>query len=369
MLLYSKKIIKFIQDITHNIKEILSKEVGLKAFGNRFHDRQRKYSYPIKVVIYNHKKELGYFDANFFELGFHECLMNVSREQLRNIIRHELAHYILFIERGGLGSTPHGEEFRACCQRLGWGEEVYRASMQLEKTAEPDEEEGAVLRKVQKLMALSTSSNQHEAELAMIKSQELLLKHNLEFAQAQDKEDEKIILTRIMKQKKENAKMRSIARILETFFVSVVYRHQTGHIYLEVIGSKVNVEIAEYVAATLEHTLDMLWNHAQRQQPMLKGMVAKNSFFFGVAQGYCNKIQSLKRQHDTQSSNALMMIEKQLLQAQEMVYPRLSHSRSSARHCSTSASYGEQAGKGLTINPAVGNTAKPSGAYLPNFRS
>ena len=37
---------------------------------------------------------LGYFDSNFYELGFHECLMHSGREQLHNVIRHELAHYI-----------------------------------------------------------------------------------------------------------------------------------------------------------------------------------------------------------------------------------------------------------------------------------
>jgi predicted SprT family Zn-dependent metalloprotease len=43
---------------------------------------------------------LGYFDPNFYELGFHECLMHSNRELLQNIIKHELAHYITFINYG-----------------------------------------------------------------------------------------------------------------------------------------------------------------------------------------------------------------------------------------------------------------------------
>ena len=50
---------------------------------------------------------LGYFDPNFYELGFHECLMHSSREQLQDIIRHELAHYMTFIEYGA-GIQQHG---------------------------------------------------------------------------------------------------------------------------------------------------------------------------------------------------------------------------------------------------------------------
>lgn len=119
------------------------------------------------------------------------------------------------------------------------------------------------MRKVQKLMALATSSNEHEAQQAMIKSQQLLLKHNIDFRNIEDGEDEKIFLKRIMKQTKKNAKMRSIAQILGTFFVNIVYNRREGFTYLEVVGSATNVEIAEYVATTLEHKLDALWDQTK----------------------------------------------------------------------------------------------------------
>ena len=131
MIVYSKKIIQFVNEIKFTIKDVLSREVGLKVAGDRFYDRRQESSYPIKVVIYNNKSMLGYFDSNFYELGFHECLMHSSREQLHNVIRHELAHYITFINYGDT-VQPHGAEFRAFCQRMGWGEEVYKATTCLE---------------------------------------------------------------------------------------------------------------------------------------------------------------------------------------------------------------------------------------------
>jgi hypothetical protein len=51
-------------------------------------------------------------------------------------------------------------------------------------------DENSVLRKVQKLMALATSSNKHEAEQAMIKSHQLLLKHNIDVSNIVDDEEE-----------------------------------------------------------------------------------------------------------------------------------------------------------------------------------
>lgn len=364
MFLYSKNIIKFINNIKTTLKGVLSREIVLKVSGDRFYDRQKGYSYPIKVVIFNNRAMLGYFDPHFYELGFHERLMHANTELLENIIRHELAHYITFINHGDT-AKPHGEEFRIFCQRMGWGEGVYKATTCLDDGVfTPLAEENNVLRKVQKLMALATSNNTHESEQAMIKSQQLLLKHNMEFNNIEVEEGEKIFLQRIMKQTKIDAKMRSIAQILETFFVNTVYNRVGGFTYLEIVGSATNIEIAEYVATTLQHQLEGLWDQVKKQQPGLKGTIAKNSFFMGVAKGYCNKINFLKKQCDSNTSNALILIEKKLKEANDMVYPRLGKSHSHAHYCSQSSSLGEQAGRRLNINPAVNNPSVSSETYL-----
>lgn len=361
MIVYSKKIIQFVNAIKGTVKDVLSKEVGLKVAGDRFYDRKQTASYPIKVVIYNNKSMLGYFDSNFYELGFHESLMHSSKEQLNNIIRHELAHYMTFINYGET-VQHHGVEFRAFCQLMGWNEEVYKATICIEDGEKASGiEESTILRKVQKLMALATSSNKNEAEQAMIKAQQLLLKHNIESKYIGSEDEEKIFLKRIMKQKKENAKMRSIAQILETFFVSTIYRRAGDFIYLEILGNAVNIEIAEYVASFLQCELDKLWNQAQ-QHANLRGMIAKNSFFLGLAKGYCNKIQAFKREYNNDVSNALMVIEKKLVDAKAMVYQRLSKTTSSGNYCAQSSALGEQMGRQLNINPALNKSSNNSEA-------
>lgn len=363
MIVYSKKIILFITEIKRIVKDVLSKEIHLRVAGDRFYDKREAVSYPIKIVIYNHKSMLGYFEPHFYELGFHECLMHTSPQQLRNVVRHELAHYITSTLYGE-GIQAHGVEFRAFCEKMGWGEEVYKATTCLEEgpLAVPIEE-NPVLRRIQKLMALANSSNKNEAESAMIKSQQLLLKHNIESKYMGGEEEERLFLKRIMEQKKENAKMRSIARILETFFVNVVYQRARGFICLEILGNAVNVEIADHVATILDSQLEQLWEEA-RKNFRLKGAIAKNSFFLGLAKGYCDKIRALKRDYDTTVSQALMVIEKQLIDAQSMVYPRLSSGRSHGSHCAESAALGQQMGRQLNINPALKQSSKESGALI-----
>lgn len=363
MFIYSKKIIQFVDEIIRTVKTVLSKEIRLKVHGDRFYNRQGNASYPLKVVVYNNRSLLGYFDPDFYELGFHERLMHTSRETLHHIIRHELAHYMTFIQYGE-SAQPHGVEFRAFCQLMGWDTEVQKATFCLgsEQFSEVAEE-SSVLRKVQKLMALASSSNKNEAEQAMIKSQQLLLKHNIETKYLGDAEEERIVLKRILKQRKSSAKMRCISNILQTFFVSTVYSRAGEFIYLEILGNPTNVEIAEYVATILQDDLEKLWRQAQKQAN-LKGTIAKNSFFLGLAKGYCNKIQALKKEYSNDVNNALMVIEKQLVDAQSMVYKRLTSSRSSAGYCRESSAVGEQMGRQLNINTALRETSTASKALL-----
>jgi hypothetical protein len=363
MFIYSKKIIRFVSDIKRMIRDVLSQELCLKVGQSRFYNQRGTISYPIHVVIYNHKSMLGYFDPSFYELGFHECLMHSSQEQLGQVVRHEIAHYINFIKYGLL-IQPHGVEFKSLCAQMGWSEEVSRATLCLEDPLkESAPAESVIFRKVQKLLALASSRNQHEAELAMLKSQQLLLKHNLESKYVEGDSDEKVVLKRILKQKRVDAKMRALAKILETFFVGTVYNRAGGFIHLEIMGSAANVEIADYVAAFLQDELECLWDQA-RQHTSVRGLTARNSFFLGLAKGYCNKVQALKRDYPSAVTQVLMVIEKQLVDAKALIYPRLSSTRSSAGHCQAASALGERMGKQLHINPALRSSTHSEGRLL-----
>ncbi len=352
MFVYSKKIIRFTHKIQEIVGRVISKEIGLKIHGNRFYDRKGRCSYPIRVMIYNQKRELGYFDPSFYELGFHECLIHASEEKLTQLIRHELAHYMTFINHGEHVAS-HGIEFQKFCLQMGWKEAVSRATFCLEIEDHPlDLAESQIFRKIKKLMALASSSSPYEAEQAMLKAQDLMFKHNIESNALDGLDEEKFVLKRVIKQKKEDAKMSAISRILTTFFVMPVVHRGTDATYLEILGTSDNVEIAEYVAGFLLSELDKLWKQAQKQSG-LKGAVAKNSFFRGISLGYCEKVESLKKSYYPEMNRSLLCIEKKLIEAKEMAYPRLITSTSRRRHCSKSASLGESLGRNMNIRSAI----------------
>ena len=134
MWLYSEEILQFIGDTKREIAKILCNELGVKVVGNRFHYGHS--SYPLKIVVYNHKSMWGYFDPEFYEIGFHLRLMHLPKERQRQVIRHELAHYITHIDHGP-DILPHGPEFKALCRKIGWDEEVGRACFHLETADTP----------------------------------------------------------------------------------------------------------------------------------------------------------------------------------------------------------------------------------------
>ena len=354
MTIYSKKIFYFIQDIKEKVKKILSKEMHLVVKNDFFLYPYCAGFHPISIVIYESKKTIGYFDPLFRELGFHKSLMHTSSDTLMDVIRHELAHYILHIT-STIDTSPHGPRFQGFCQQMGWKESVYQARFCLEELTESTEKiHSDLLRKIQKLLSLASSNNPHEAEAAMLKSRELLLKHHLDLRYVQ--EEETILLKRPIKQKKADEKFYTISRIVRTFFVETVLgKTSDGHIYLEIFGDPSHIEVAEYVTLFLQEELDRLWQAAQKNNPHLKGLVAKNSFFRGLALGYLEKVQSAERQCGQETSCALILLEKKLQDAKELIYGNRLHSGRSRRvhHCEESSHLGVQTGKKLNIRPVL----------------
>lgn len=349
---YSQNIARFIEEINLAAKKILALEMKVKVLGARFLEWSGKYSYPINIVIYNDKSILGYFDSEFLELGFHEKLLFESKENLHNVIRHELAHYMAFILYGPC-IAHHGKQFKELCMRFGWGEEVFSATLSLKGAGSNYQvSNNTALRKIQKLMALCQSGNIHEKEAAILKSQQMLLKHNIESKYLNADGQQRFFVKRIMRQKQKNAKMHAIAAILETFFVHIIFNRSKEYVYLEILGELANVEIAEYVANVLNFEIERLWKEV-KVSANVKGMVAKNSFFRGIAKGYCEKVQALKKKHSSETSTALMVIEKKLIDAKNMVYSRLSSSKQRGRLCSFSSNLGLEMGRKLNISPAL----------------
>ncbi len=103
------------------------------------------------------------------------------------VLKHEMAHQ-LCSEYFNLKNAGHGKDFQRACQLLGVPSPYNRSSGDLPQVAAdpvPDQQTAAgrkIIGRIEKLLSLAGSDNEHEAALAMRRATELLNRHNLEMA-------------------------------------------------------------------------------------------------------------------------------------------------------------------------------------------
>lgn len=359
MLLYSHTSKVFIERVREEIRSLFFLEISphLPLTFRRSRILYKNFQFPLNLVVFEDNSRLGYFDYRHFEIGISKKLMYLTFDHvLKNVIRHELLHYIAYLLHGP--DLGHGEEFKNLARKLNWNEEVFSAYSNLENensklivSEKVNEKQKELFNKIKKLLALASSENVHESELATMKANQLLLEYNLSKVNLESEDEKEIYVKRVLESSKKNAKHLAIYEILKTFYVSPVFNHGRGIFYLEVVGSHENVEMAEYVAQFLDHELERLWNAVKKENPNLKGIVAKNSFMRGLAQGFVSKIKNSQK---TVHSNALLKLNQDLSQNLNFVYQRLGHSYQANLKNNTSANqFGRMEGEKLTIRPGL----------------
>lgn len=350
MKVYSNNINLFTKRCEESLKKILSSEVGCKIGRTRF--TFNSLSYPLKIVCFESQRTLGYFDPHTYQIGLNKKLMfGVKEKTINDILRHELAHYLNYIETTDL-TLPHGDEFKAICQRFNWSDSVSKASIDInlaDENLEGDLVAEKLKRKFRSLLKLSSSDNPHEAELATVKANQLLLKYNL--SKLNSPCDDVIYTDVLFTVKKKNAKIIALYDILSTFMVKPILIYGQKQVSLEVCGSRENIELAHYVCNFLSSSFDDLWKGSE-----LKGLRAKNSFFTGIAKGYLEKSEGAINEQSPEMKKDLIILKEKLSLNLELIYPRLSHTSSSSSLDHGAFRKGHCAGTNLTINPALKNT-------------
>src|SRR4051812_35259454 len=100
--------------------------------------------------------------------------------EVASVLEHEMAHQFVDEVLRVRGETAHGETFRRVCAERGIDHRA--AGAPTAASAAEGAETDRVLDRIRKLLALAGSPNQHEAEVAMRKAHELMLRHNIEVA-------------------------------------------------------------------------------------------------------------------------------------------------------------------------------------------
>lgn len=212
-----------------------------------------------------------------------------------NVLKHEMAHQL--VAEVFDGKPDHGADFKRACEILGLPARFRRASSTIAGTVpgesdHPTTETERILQKIRKLLALTDSSNEHEALLAMQKARQLLDRYNLDEELHQDKDTATYVNLLInLKRKRLECYHRAICSLLIEYFhakivITPLYDAQdlTTYRCIDIMGRDGNVKIAGYVYHFLMERLPILWHKHRATNRGVKN--GRNSYWLGVLNGF-----------------------------------------------------------------------------------
>lgn len=214
--------------------------------------------------------------------------------EVTEVLLHEMAHQFVDECLHVHDETAHGAAFQSVCKARGIDA---RAAGLVDRlgTESKGRDDGAsrLIDRIQKLLALAGSSERHEAEAAMRKAHELMLKHNLESLHTSGY----VVCHLGDATRRRTAMERAVVGLLaEFFFVRVIeipvylpLTGQTGHVF-ELCGAPANVAMSEHVFSFLLGASLRLWREAQRAS-RLPGS-ERVPFQSGVIRGFGDKLRS-----------------------------------------------------------------------------
>ncbi len=272
---------------------------------------------------------------------------------------------------------PHGELFQIACRKIGVPSQFTHAKIGFQNAPLNWQEdptgssEERLLDKVKKLLALAQSTNEHEAALAMKKVQQIYAQYNLDRTPSPDRSEYVHLIIAEGKKRKNAWEQRVMSILIEHFFVEIIilqqFNPQSGekNQAFEIIGSRENVLMAEYVYYFLVKQLELLCDKAQ-----IRNRTQKSSFRLGILEGFAKKLTENSTSTSATEINpikkALVIFKSdpELPRYLKEIYPRLSFRKNSSRMVDLeSFQAGQKQGQKLTLNKPIESCQK-SGLFL-----
>jgi hypothetical protein len=282
------------------------------------------------------------------------------------VLKHEMAHQ--YVDEV-LGDTDqgHGPTFRCVCKRLG-------IDSKASGVPEPGsgEEEERVLSRVARLLALADSPNENEAQAAMSAAQRLMLRYNIDQAQARSRErcygfrQVGRITGRVSEAERILAGL-----LVNHFFVDAIwvtaYQPRLGKpgSVLEICGTEANLAMADYVHAFMTHTAQGLWEAHQRANRITSNR-DRQTFLAGVMVGFHERMASEKSMHE--GAGLVWKGDADLEKYLRRRHPHVRKIRVQGNPRTEARERGKEAGRDIVLRKPVEGPSSNRGKLLPSRR-
>jgi hypothetical protein len=324
----------------------LYEQLNERRFGDRLN--------PPVLALSDTTKRLGQWTraTRMLELSRRLVLVRPWLE-ITSVLEHEMAHQFVDEVLEVRNESAHGPTFqRVCAER---GIDARAAGVPIESTT--DVAVDRALDKIRKLLALAGSENQHEAEIAMRRAHELMLRHNIEQAATAQRYEVRHLGTPSLRANSVEADI--VGLLSEFFFVEVIrvaiYLPREGrhvHIY-EVMGTRANVEMAVHVFQFLLATADRLWRENRGDARVRNGR-DRLSYQSGVIRGFREKLMTERK--ELKGTGLVWIGDSALNDFYRARYPRIRTIKRSVR-LSRAHAAGREAGRNVVLHKPVSETS------------
>ncbi len=288
--------------------------------------------------------------------------------EVLGVMLHEMAHQFVDEVLKAGHEAAHGELFQKVCEERGIDGKAAGAPVAAEpgEGAEGGGEIDKVLERIRKLLALAGSQNQHEAELAMKKAHELMLRHNIEMTRA--KANDSYCVAHLGDPDKRGNRVEDavMALLTEYFFVKVIripvyipLKGKRGGVF-EIVGTRANVEMAKHVYEFLLATAERLW-HANRKDARVQSGRDRLSYQSGVIRGFHDKLS--EERVELVGTGLVWRGDAHLDDFYHARHPRITSRRRTVR-MSEAHSAGREAGRTIVLHRPIENGPSSGGRKL-----
>ena len=352
--------------------------------------RETKLSLPRPAILLHESEQVwGHWDPLNLTISLSRPLVeSCGWRVVVEILKHEIAHQITDYQYGH-DVSPHGTEFGSVCKLLrveDWARSAASGKSLRELQAlanwklEPEDQVTLrYRRRLEKLLALADSTNEHEALLAMRRAQELQDQHRL--GRPKRETEQCIVSLEIGSRRQRHATYEGrIASILMSHFhVDIVFATRFDaalcrpEAIIDIMGRREDVLLAEYVHGFLHQSALRLWQD-KRQNSRSQGLRARNSYIRGLLAGFDKKLTEQAIQVEDSDERvgrdrvAMVRADEQArARYQSNRYPRLTARRSSVRIDRGAYRAGQSEGGKLNLRPPVsaGGARSPT-SLLPS---
>ena len=246
----------------------VEKETAEKAF--MYYGITRPLYNGLFFAHMDNEAKLGLFESSSEIIILSESLLDYPFSVVRNIFIHECAHAVDYYCNTDM--TGHSPFFREVCDNLGIDKGFEKARIKTDVTLKAKARE-----KLDKLLALSSSSFENEALVALEKARELIKKASLEDKESD--EEEKIYFVSVCEKGRIPTYIVYISIIVsENTGVFFVKDHKGESVALTAYGSLEQCESALYLFDYLMSALDEEVERLRRSGKK----ISKDSFMVGA---------------------------------------------------------------------------------------